>query len=199
MVVVVVVVAVCCSCGGPSSAAAAQEPGKKVPEGYYETTSSTPPPSYRDHHHHHHGTRTCRGGGGDGGVVLVHTAVVMVVMVVVPILLLKKKHQFFFLRGDASKNQVFNQVTKGFGYLGMGPIFFAPHQGANGNSIITGQSKTHWGVRREFGWVVVCFLPDIYQSLPTEKKNPVGKSGPFLTFFFLGWVGLGLGRSSVSE
>ena len=195
-----VVVAVCCSCGGPSSAAAAQEPGKKVPEGYYETTSSTPPPSYRDHHHHHHGTRTCRGGGGDGGVVLVHTAVVMVVMVVVPILLLKKKHQFFFFeRGDASKNQVFNQVTKGFGYLGMGPIFFAPHQGANGNSIITGQSKTHWGVRREFGWVVVCFLPDIYQSLPTEKKNPVGKSGPFLTFFFLGWVGLGLGRSSVSE
>ena len=59
------------------------------------------------------------------------------------------------------------------------------------------------GVCGEFSWVgfhVVCFL---YKPIPThEKLFAVGKSGPIVlslsTYFFLGWVGLGLGGSSVS-
>ena len=54
----------------------------------------------------------------------------------------------------------------------------------------------------EFGLVrflVVCFL---YKTIPIPRKvRAVGKSGTkchFSIYFFFGWVGLGLGSSSVS-
>ena len=57
-------------------------------------------------------------------------------------------------------------------------------------------------LRRNFGWVrflVVCFP---YTTKPNPRKiiccgKKVAKL-PLLTLFFLGWVGLGLGSSSVS-
>ena len=55
-----------------------------------------------------------------------------------------------------------------------------------------------------FGWVgflVVCFVSYIKSTPTHEKVFAVGKKWPkchFSTYFFLGWVGLGLESSSVS-
>ena len=60
-----------------------------------------------------------------------------------------------------------------------------------------------WGVRREFGWVgflVVCFL---HKTNPQPTKTDLlwekVAQIPLLTYHFLGWVGLGLGSSTVSQ